>query len=121
MSDLARIRPLIVDWGCCSEIVHLLLSRLPVDARCVELSPHEANTLIVTGRITIALAPVLRDLYDRLGKPRRVIALGTCACSGEMLDTLPAAEVIPVDLALPGCPPSPEALADSLRTLWRRP
>lgn len=120
MNDLARLCPLIVDLGCCSEIVHLLLSRLPIDARCVELAPHEANTLIVAGRVTAAFAPVLRDLYEQLGKPCRVIALGTCACSGEMPDTLPAAGVIPVDLALPGCPPSPEALADSLRALWRR-
>ncbi|MBN1933165.1 MAG: hypothetical protein JW934_00795 [Anaerolineae bacterium] len=116
MSALARIRPLIADLGCCGAVA----CQLPVSARCAELAPSEANTLIVAGRVTAAFAPVLREFYAQLAAPRWVIAVGTCALAGDMFDTIPAAEVIPVDVSLPGCPPSLDALCAVLASLPRR-
>ncbi len=120
MNDLSRVRPLIVDLGCCAEIARRVLLQWPLSAHCFELRPDEANTLIVAGRVTAALAPVLCDLYAQLAAPRRVIALGTCAGHGEPWATLPLVEVIPVDIALPGCPPSPQALRNALACSIRR-
>ncbi len=116
MSALARIRPLIADLGCCGALAR----QLPVSARCAELTPSEANTMIVAGRVTAAFAPVLREFYARLAAPRWVIAVGTCALSGEVFDTVPTARVIPVDVALPGCPPSLDELCAALAGLPRR-
>jgi NADH-quinone oxidoreductase subunit B len=80
-----------------------------------------ADVLVVAGRITRAIAPVLLRTYDDMPLPRRVIAFGTCACSGGAFDTDEvvggADEVIPVDAYVPGCPPEPDALHDALARL----
>ncbi|HJP33742.1 MAG TPA: NADH-quinone oxidoreductase subunit NuoB [Candidatus Latescibacteria bacterium] len=81
----------------------------------------QADVLVVAGRVTRALAPDLRRLYDAMHEPRGVIAFGTCACSGGAWvgEEIPggADVVIPVDAYVPGCPPPPEMLADALSRL----
>jgi NADH-quinone oxidoreductase subunit B len=78
----------------------------------------QADVLVVAGRVTRALAPELRKLFDSMPEPKRVIAFGACACTGGAWvgDEVPggADEVIPVDAYVPGCPPPPEALMGAL-------
>lgn len=80
-----------------------------------------SRVLVVAGTVTHALAPVVEDAYERLGKPRAVVAFGACAISGgpywDSYSVLPGAgSVVPVDVVVPGCPPSPEDLAAALIT-----
>jgi NADH-quinone oxidoreductase subunit B len=75
--------------------------------------------LVVAGTVTGALAPVVREAYERLAEPRVVVAFGACAISGgpywDSYSVLPgASSVVPVDVMVPGCPPSPEDLAAAL-------
>ena len=78
----------------------------------------QADVLVVAGRVTRALAPDLRRLYDSMHEPRGVIAFGSCACTGGAWgsEEVPggADVVIPVDSYVPGCPPPPEALVSAL-------
>ena len=117
------VRPLIVDLGCCGVFAQQVGAPgygLPGFAgESYDLSPDQANVLIVTGRITIAFAPTLREIYSRLQAPRRVIAFGSCAVSGTVFATIPTSDVIPVDVTIPGCPPHPEALATALSEMQR--
>ncbi len=105
---------LVLDLGCCGVAVWQLGAPgrgLPgLDGAACDLRPEQAGVLIVAGRVTPRLAPLLRDLYGRLASPRWVVACGTCAISGAVFDTLPLAEVIPVDVCVAGCPPPGEAI-----------
>lgn len=80
-----------------------------------------ADVLVVAGRVTRALEPVLRRTFDGMAMPRRVIAFGSCACSGGACATpavVPGADaVVPVDAYVPGCPPEPEDLQAALQQL----
>lgn len=117
------IRPLIVDLGCCGVFAQQVGAPgygLPGFAgESYDLTPDQANVLIVAGRITPAFAPTLRELYNRLQAPRRVIAFGTCAVSGTVFETVPADQLIPVDVAIVDCPPLPETLAAALSEIRR--
>lgn len=117
------VRPLIVDLGCCGVFAQQVGAPgygLPGFAgEGFDLSPDQANVLIVAGRITPAFAPTLRDIYRRLCAPRRVIAFGTCAVDGTVLETMPTGDVIPVDVTIPDCPPLPESLVAALSEMQR--
>jgi NADH-quinone oxidoreductase subunit B len=78
-----------------------------------------ANILVVAGTVTKALAPVVKTAYENLSEPKIVVAFGVCAITGgpywDSYSVLPGAqEVIPVDINVPGCPPTPEVLASAL-------
>jgi NADH-quinone oxidoreductase subunit B len=84
--------------------------------------PADADVLLVSGTVTAKLAPAVRGLYEQLPEPRYVVAVGACASSGgpywDSYCVVPgAAELVPVDLYVPGCPPRPQALLAALRTL----
>ena len=83
--------------------------------------PALADVLVVAGRVTRGLAPLLRDTFEAMPEPRAVVAFGTCACSGGAFvgDEVPggADVVIPVDAYVAGCPPPPGALAEALQQL----
>jgi NADH-quinone oxidoreductase subunit B len=118
------IRPLILDLGCCGASALQIGAPgygLPgFDGRAYDLRPEQANVLIVAGRVSPALEPFLRALHGRLAAPRWLIAYGTCAISGAVFDTLSLEQILPVDVALPGCPPHTDALRDVLARLPRR-
>lgn len=81
-------------------------------------SPRQADLMIVAGRVSNKMAPVLRQIYDQMPEPRWVLAMGVCASSGGMFNNYAIVQgvdhVVPVDMYLPGCPPRPEMLIDTI-------
>ena len=84
-------------------------------------SPRQADLMIVAGRVSNKMAPVLRQIYDQMPEPKWVLAMGACASSGGMFNNYAIVQgvdhVVPVDIYLPGCPPRPEMLIDALLKL----
>ncbi len=84
-------------------------------------SPRQADLMIVAGRVSQKMAPVLRQIYDQMANPKWVIAMGVCASSGGMFNNYAIVQgvdhVVPVDMYLPGCPPRPEMLMDAILKL----
>jgi len=84
-------------------------------------TPRQSDLLIVSGRVSKKMAPVLRQLYDQMPDPKWVIAMGDCASSGGVFNNYAVLQgvdkIMPVDLYIPGCPPRPEMLLEALQTL----
>jgi NADH-quinone oxidoreductase subunit B len=84
-------------------------------------SPRQADLMIVAGRVSQKMAPVLRQIYDQMPEPRWVLAMGVCASSGGMFNNYAVVQgvdhIVPVDMYLPGCPPRPEMLMDAILKL----
>src|SRR5690606_31394557 len=84
-------------------------------------SPRQADLMIVAGRVSNKMAPVLRQIYDQMAEPKWVLAMGVCASSGGMFNNYAIVQgvdhVVPVDMYLPGCPPRPEMLIDAILKL----
>src|SRR5438094_1442393 len=84
-------------------------------------SPRQADLMIVAGRLSQKMAPVLRQVYDQMMEPKWVISMGVCASSGGMFNNYAIVQgvdqIVPVDVYTPGCPPGPETLMHSILTL----
>ncbi|MGH3446812.1 MAG: NuoB/complex I 20 kDa subunit family protein [Nocardioidaceae bacterium] len=84
-------------------------------------SPRQADLMIVAGRVSQKMAPVLRQIYDQMANPKWVLSMGVCASSGGMFNNYAIVQgvdhVVPVDMYLPGCPPRPEMLIDAILKL----
>jgi NADH-quinone oxidoreductase subunit B len=84
-------------------------------------SPRQADLMIVAGRVSNKMAPVLRQIYDQMAAPKWVIAMGACASSGGMFNNYAIVQgvdqIVPVDVYAPGCPPTPETLIHAIETL----
>lgn len=84
-------------------------------------SPRQADLMIVAGRVSQKMAPVLRQIYDQMPEPKWVLSMGVCASSGGMFNNYAIVQgvdhVVPVDIYLPGCPPRPEMLIDAIMRL----
>jgi NADH-quinone oxidoreductase subunit B len=84
-------------------------------------TPRQADLMIVAGRVSQKMAPVLRQIYDQMPEPKWVLAMGVCASSGGMFNNYAVVQgvdhVVPVDMYLPGCPPRPEMLLDAILKL----
>ncbi len=87
-------------------------------------SPRQADLMIVAGRVSQKMAPVLRQIYDQMMEPKWVISMGVCASSGGMFNNYAIVQgvdqVVPVDVYAPGCPPGPETLMHAIVTLHKQ-
>jgi NADH-quinone oxidoreductase subunit B len=87
-------------------------------------SPRQADLMIVAGRVSQKMAPVLRQVYDQMSEPKWVISMGACASSGGMFNNYALVqgvdEVVPVDVYVPGCPPGPQSLMHGILMLQEK-
>ncbi|MFI5783450.1 NuoB/complex I 20 kDa subunit family protein [Nocardia sp. NPDC051570] len=87
-------------------------------------SPRQADLMIVAGRVSQKMAPVLRQVYDQMTEPKWVLAMGVCASSGGMFNNYAIVQgvdhIVPVDIYLPGCPPRPEMLLHAILKLHEK-
>ena len=116
------IWPMTFGLACCAiEMMAVGASRFDLDrfgAGAFRATPRQADLMIVAGRVSNKMAPVLRQIYDQMPEPRWVLAMGVCASSGGMFNNYAIVQgvdhVVPVDMYLPGCPPRPEMLMDAI-------
>ena len=87
-------------------------------------SPRQADLMIVAGRVSQKMAPVLRHVYDQMTEPKWVIAMGACASTSGVFNNYAVVQgvdqIVPVDIYVPGCPPRPEMLIDGIMLLHER-
>ena len=118
--------PLLSGLACCAiemmaaQSSHYDMSRFGMEL--MRASPRQSDLLIVAGRVTNKMAPVLRRLYDQMPVPKWVIAMGDCASNGGVFNNYAIIqgvdEVLPVDVYVVGCPPRPEALINGILVLY---
>lgn len=87
-------------------------------------SPRQADLMIVAGRVSQKMAPVLRQVYDQMAEPKWVLSMGACASSGGMFNNYALVQgvdqVVPVDMYVPGCPPGPQSLMHGILSLQEK-
>lgn len=119
--------PLTFGLACCAvEMMHATVSRYDFDRFGVifRASPRQADLLIVAGTLTYKMAPALRKIYESISNPKWVISMGSCANGGGYYHHSSTVvrgcnKIIPVDLYVPGCPPTAEALFYGVLVLQR--
>ena len=116
--------PATFGLACCAiEQISLVAARLDIARfgfEAFRASPRQADMLILSGRISIKMAPVVRRIYDQMLEPKWAIAMGACSSSMGVFNNyaiVPADKFMPVDVHVPGCPPRPEALTHGILKL----
>ena len=111
------IMPATFGLACCAiEMMGIVAARVDVARfgfEALRASPRQADLLILSGRVSIKMAPVVRRIYDQMLEPKWAIAMGACSSSMGVFNNyaiVPADKFMPVDIHIPGCPPRPEAL-----------
>jgi NADH-quinone oxidoreductase subunit B len=120
--------PLLFGLACCAiEMMSTQASNYDLSRFGMELnraSPRQSDLIIVAGRVTRKMAPVVRQLYDQMASPKWVISMGDCASCGGVYNNYAIVqgvdEIIPVDVYVAGCPPRPEQLIHGIMTLHEK-
>jgi NADH-quinone oxidoreductase subunit B len=127
-SRVSSMWPMLFGLACCAiEMMAAQCADYDMSRFGMELnraSPRQSDLMIVAGRVSRKMAPVLRQLYDQMPDPKWVIALGDCASCGGVFNNYAIVqgvdEVVPVDVYIAGCPPRPEALIHGAITLHEK-
>ncbi len=120
--------PMTFGLACCAvEMIHAYMSRYDLDRFGVvpRASPRQSDVLIVAGTLTNKMAPAFRKVYDQMAEPRYVISMGSCANGGGYYHYSYSVvrgcdRVVPVDIYVPGCPPTAEALVYGILQLQKK-
>jgi NADH-quinone oxidoreductase subunit B len=120
--------PMTFGLACCAiEMMSIVNARYDVarfGSEAFRASPRQADLLILSGRVSIKMAPVIRRIYDQMLEPKWVIAMGACSSTGGVFNNYAvvqgADKFLPIDVHVPGCPPRPEALMHGLIKLQRK-
>ena len=120
--------PLLFGLACCAiEMMAAQASDYDMSRFGMELNratPRQSDLIIVAGRVTRKMAPVLRQLYDQMSDPKWVVSMGDCASCGGVYNNYAIVqgvdEIIPVDVYVAGCPPRPEQLIHGILTLHEK-
>ena len=120
--------PALFGLACCAiEMMSASASKYDIarfGAEVFRASPRQADLMIVAGRVSRKMAPVLRQIYDQMPEPKWVISMGACASTGGVFNNYALVqgvdEVVPVDIYVPGCPPRPETLIDGILKLQKK-
>jgi len=120
--------PALFGLACCAiEMMHSQMARNDMSRFGMELmraSPRQSDLIIVAGRLSRKMAPVIRRIYDQMPEPKWVISMGDCASCGGIFNNYALVqgvdEVIPVDVYVAGCPPRPEALMYGIMKLHEK-
>ncbi len=103
-------------------MAHFDLARFGMEV--MRPSPRQADLMIVSGRVSNKMAPVVKRLYEQMPNPKWVIAMGACASSGGVFNNYAILQgvdrIIPVDMYIPGCPPRPQQLIDGIVKLHQK-
>jgi NADH-quinone oxidoreductase subunit B len=122
------IFPLTFGLACCAiEMMSSAAARFDLARFGMEVfraSPRQADLMIVAGRVSKKMAPVLRQIYDQMPSPKWVVSMGACASCGGIFNNYAIVQgvdqIVPVDVYVPGCPPSPDALIYALIKLQQK-
>ncbi len=125
LSRKASMWPVTMGLACCAiEMMATGTPRFDISRFGMEVfraSPRHADLMIVSGRLSHKMAPIVRNVYDSMPEPKWVLSMGVCASSGGMFNNYAIVQgcdhVVPVDIYLPGCPPRPEMLLHAILEL----
>jgi NADH-quinone oxidoreductase subunit B len=124
----SSIWPATFGLACCAiEMMNSVSARNDLSrfgAETFRASPRQADVMIVSGRVSRKMAPVLRRIYDQMPEPKWVISMGVCASAGGVFNNYAIVQgvdkVVPVDVFVPGCPPRPEGLIWAIMKLQEK-